>query len=132
VEEAMDDDFNAAQALGYFYDLQKHLNILLDNSKGRPNEEIVSLLKQGLNHFSQMGWIFGLFQEDPELYLGEQKREGLKKLNLSEEEILKLIEDRNAARSGKNWKRADDIRNELLTKGIILEDSSSGTSWKIK
>jgi cysteinyl-tRNA synthetase len=132
VEEAMDDDFNTAQALGYFYDLQKHLNILLEILKGPPNEEIVSLLKQGLNHFSQLGWIFGLFQEDPELYLGDQKKEGLKKLNLSEEEILKLIEDRNIARKGKNWKGADDIRNDLLTKGIILEDSSSGTSWKIK
>ena len=132
LEEALDDDFNSAQALGYFYDLQTHLNFLLDISKGRPNEEIVSLLKQGLNHFSQMGWVFGLFQEDPELYLGEQKKEGLKKLTLSEEAILKLIEDRNIARKGKNWKRADDIRNDLLTKGIILEDTPSGTLWKIK
>ena len=131
-EEAMDDDFNTAQALGYFYDLQRYLNILLDISKGRPTEEIISLLKQALDHFSNMGWIFGLFQEDPELYLGEQKKEGLKKLNLSEEEILKLIEERNVARKEKNWKRADEIRNDLLSKGIILEDTPSGTLWKIK
>jgi len=131
-EEAMDDDFNTAQALGHFYDLQRYLNILLDISKGRPTEEIISMLKQGLDHFSNMGWIFGLFQEDPETYLREQKKEGLKKLNLLEEEILKLIEDRNVARREKNWKRADEIRGDLLSKGIILEDTPSGTQWKIK
>ena len=131
-EEVMDDDFNTAQALGYFYDLQRHLNILLDISKDCPTEEIISLLKQGFNHFSQMGWIFGLFQEDPETYLGEQKKEGLKKLNFSEEEILKLIEERNVARKEKNWKRADEIRSDLFSKGIILEDTPSGTIWKIK
>jgi len=131
-EEAMDDDFNTAQALGYFYDLQTYLNTLLDISKGHPTEEIISLLKKGLDHFSNMGWIFGLFQEDPEVYLREQKKEGLNRLNLSEEEILKLIEDRNVARKEKNWKKADEIRNDLLSRGILLEDTPSGTIWKIK
>ncbi len=131
-EEAMDDDFNTAQALGYFYDLQRYINTLLDISKGRPTEEIIILLKKGLDHFSHMGWIFGLFQDDPETYLREQKKEGLKKQNLSEEEILKLIEDRNLARREKHWKRADEIRSDLLSKGIVLEDTSSGTKWKLK
>ena len=131
-EEAMDDDFNTAQALGYFYDLQRYLNTLLDISKDRPTEEIIILLKKGLDHFSNMGWIFGLFQDDPETYLREQKKEGLKKQNLSEEEILKLIEDRNLARREKHWKRADEIRSDLLSKGIVLEDTPSGTIWKIK
>ena len=131
-EEAMDDDFNTAQALGYFYDLQRHLNSLLDISKGHPHEEIASMLKQGFNHFSKIGWVFGLFQEDPEAYLSEQRKEGLKRLNLLKEEILRFIEERNVARREKNWKKADEIRNELLSKGIILEDTPSGTLWKIK
>ena len=131
-EDTMDDDFNTAQALGYFYDLQRYLNILLDISKSHPTEEIILMLRKGLNHFSNMGWIFGLFQEDPEAYLKEQKIEGLKKLNLSEEEILRLIADRNGARKEKNWKRGDEIRSDLLSKGIVLEDTPSGTLWKIK
>ncbi|MDI7259251.1 MAG: cysteine--tRNA ligase [Thermodesulfobacteriota bacterium] len=131
-EEAMDDNFNTALSLGYFYDLQRNLNGLLDISKGRPAEEIASILKQGRDHFSKIGWVFGLFREDPRDYLARQKREGLKKLNLSEEEILQSIEGRNQARKEKNWKRADEIRNDLLSKGIILEDTPSGTIWKIK
>jgi len=131
-EEAMDDDFNTAQSMGYFFDLQTHLNGLLTLSKGRPTEEMLSLLKKAAEAFSKMGWVFGLFREDPENYLNEQKKAGLTKLNITEEEILNLIGDRNAARKEKNWKRADEVRNELLNKGIVLEDTPSGTIWKLK
>ncbi len=131
-EEAMDDDFNTAQALGYFYDLQTHLNSLLSISKGNPTEEIASILKQGLDHFIMKGWVFGLFREDPEKYLDRQKKEGLKRLKLTEEEIFRSIEERNLSRKEKNWKRADEIRNDLLSKGIVLEDTSLGTNWKLK
>ena len=131
-EEAMDDDFNTAEALGYFYDLQTHLNSLLSFSKGKPADEVASMLKQGLDHFSKMGWVFGLFREDPGDYLSRQKKEGLKKLNLTEDQVLQSIEERNLARKEKNWKRADEIRNDFLSKGIVLEDAPTGTIWKIK
>ena len=131
-EEAMDEDFNTAEALGYFFDLQTHLNNLLNLSKGRPTEEILSVMKKGADYFSKMGSVFGLFKDDPESYLKEQRAAGIKQLNLSEEEILKLIEERNGARKEKNWKRSDEIRNDLLKKEIILEDSPSGTNWKLK
>jgi len=132
IEEAMDDDFNTAQALAHFYDLQTRLNSLASLAKGHPTEEIVSIYNQANENFSKLGWIFGLFREDPEKYLDVQRKEGLKKLNLSEEEILSLIEERNAARKAKNWKRADEIRNDLLSKGILVEDAASATHWKLK
>ncbi len=131
-EEAMDDDFNTAQALGYFYELQTQLNGLLSFSKGQPTEEIISVLKTGLDHFSKRGWVFGLFREDPGHYLARQRKEGLEKLSLTEKEILRSIEERNLARREKNWKRADEIRNDLLSKGVALEDTPSGTTWKLK
>jgi cysteinyl-tRNA synthetase len=131
-EEAMDDDFNTAQALGHFYDLQTHLNSLLSLSKGQPTEEIAFLFKRGLDHFDRKGWVFGLFRDNPEKYLSRQRKEGLKKLNLTEQAILRSVEERNLARKEKNWKRADEIRNDLLSKGIILEDTPSGTNWKLK
>ncbi len=130
--DAMDDDFNTAEALGYFYDLQRNLNSLLDMSEGHPTGEVASLLRKGFDHLSNMGWVFGLFREDPEVYIAEQRKEGLKKLDLTEQEILQLIEGRNQARKEKNYKRADEIRNNLFSKRIILEDTPSGTIWKIK
>lgn len=131
-EEAMDDDFNTAAALGYFFDLQTHLNHLLTLSGGRPTEEILSLLKRGLACFSEMGSVFGLFREDPDAFLTERKKAGLRKLNITEREIQTSIDARNLARKEKDWKRADAIREELLSKGIVLEDSPSGTTWKLK
>jgi cysteinyl-tRNA synthetase len=131
-EEAMDDDFNTAQAIGYLYDLQNKINILLDAAKNKPTEDVIQMLKQGFEHLSRTGGVLGLFQEGPENYVKAQKKEGLKKLNLSEVAVLKLIEARNDARKEKNWKRADEIRNELLSKGIVLEDTLSGTQWKLK
>jgi cysteinyl-tRNA synthetase len=132
VEEAMDDDFNSAQALGYFYELQTQLNSLLSFSKSRPTEEVALLLKQGLDHFCSKGWVFGLFRENPEKYLSEQRKEGLKRLRLTEEEILRSIEERNLARKEKNWQRADEIRKDLFSKGVVLEDTPTGTNWKSK
>lgn len=131
-EEAMDDDFNTAQALGYFYDLQTLLNGLLDRSRGQTTESIRSLLHQGCEQFRKMGKVLGLFGEEPESYMDRQKREGLKRLGLSEEEIFKQVEERNRARREKDWKKADEIRHALLLKGIVLEDTPSGTLWKIK
>jgi cysteinyl-tRNA synthetase len=131
-EEAMDDDFNTAQALGYFFDLQRHLNGLLELSKKERTGEILAMLKEGLEYFTRLGSILGLFQEDPENYLNEQKKAGLKKLNLAEKEILRLIDERTLARKEKNWKKGDEIRNDLLSKGIVLEDTPTGTIWKIK
>lgn len=53
-----------------------------------------------------------------------------KEEELLAEDIEKLIEERQAARKEKNFKRADEIRNELLEKGIILEDTREGVKWK--
>ncbi len=131
-EEAMDDDFNTAQALGYLHDLQRQLNHLLDISRGQPIPEILLLLEQGLDQFTKTGWVFGLFCEDPLQYFDRERREGLKRLGLSEEEVLRSIEERESARKEKDWRRADEIRHALLLKGIILEDTPSGTNWKLK
>ena len=104
----------------------------MDISKGRPTDEIASMLKQGRDHFLRIGQVLGLFGDEPERYLDQQRKAGLKKLGLSEEEVLHLIDERNAARKTKDWKRADEVRNDLLSKGIVLEDTPAGTIWKIK
>ena len=55
-----------------------------------------------------------------------------KKSLISEEDILKKIELRNKAREDKDYKEADKIRDELLDKGVLIEDKDGRTSWKIK
>ena len=69
-------------------------------------------------------------------FLMKQKQNGLdfkkKKSLISEKDILKKIELRNKARENKDYKEADKIRDELLDKGVLIEDKDGKTSWKIK
>ena len=68
--------------------------------------------------------------------LTQTKKEWLEykksKLNISEKEILVKINERNKAREDKNYKLADKIRNELLDKNILIEDTNGKTTWKFK
>ncbi len=67
-------------------------------------------------------------QEFPKLSINEC----LNKAEISEKEILEKIKERNEARDNKNYKHADKIRDELLHKGISIEDKDGKTTWKFK
>jgi cysteinyl-tRNA synthetase len=71
-----------------------------------------------------MGEWLGLLQQDPEVWF--------KGGRVGDAAIEKLIDERNAARKVKNFKRSDEIRDELAANGIVLEDSATGTTWRRK
>jgi len=70
----------------------------------------------------------GLLQETKEVWLNYKKD----KADISEEEIESKIELRNKARADKDYKEADNIRNYLLDKGVLIEDKDGKTIWKFK
>jgi len=70
----------------------------------------------------------GILSETKEQWLNFKKKKSL----ISENDILKKIELRNKARNNKNYKEADKIRDDLLDKGVLIEDKDGKTSWKIK
>ena len=70
----------------------------------------------------------GLFNEDNKQWESFKKN----KASISEEEIKKMIDSRNKARENKNYKEADEIRNKLLDKGVLIEDKDDKTLWKFK
>lgn len=70
--------------------------------------------------------VMGLLQQDPDVWFQTGKDEQ----GLSAEAIEKLIAERNQARATKDWARADQIRDQLLEKGIVLDDGRDGTSWR--
>jgi cysteinyl-tRNA synthetase len=132
-EKAMDDDFNSAAALGVLQRATRDLNRLIAEAKqdaaaGFPT----ALLEESLAAFTRLGAVLGILTTDPAEYFKQKQDQGMKDVALSEEQILNYIEERKTARVQKNWKRADEIRDELLNKGIILEDSPQGTTWKVK
>lgn len=119
-EEAMDDDFNTPIALASLFDLVTYINKIIHEKDKFSNDEIkeISGLKRLLLDLSQ---IFSL-NLSKEFY----------NKDIDKNEILKLIDEREKARSQKDFKKADDIRKRLSEMGIILEDTNEGTGWRRK
>lgn len=117
--EEMNDDLNTADALGVIFEYVKEVNLKVI-SKG-------DFCKKDLEE------ILGLFNEMTDV-LGILYNEGSKQNDncLDENEIENLIKEREIARKEKNWKRADEIRDELKSKNVIIEDTPQGTKYSIK
>ena len=109
-DEAMDDDFNTADAISAIFELVKFAN---SNTKEARSKEFLQCLKDKIVTLSD---ICGLIVE--------------KKQEILDKDIEALIEKRQAARKARNFQLADEIRNELLEKGIVLEDTREGVKWK--
>lgn len=109
-EAAMDDDFNTADALAAIFELVKFANTNVDENSSR---EFAGGLYEELFKLSD---VLGLKIE--------------KKEEILDKEIEDLIQERQAARKAKDFQRADEIRDELLKKGIILKDTREGVKWQ--
>ena len=109
-EDAMEDDFNTADAVSSVFELVKFVNSHADAS------HTAAFLQALLDKIETLTNILGLIT----------KREK----EMLDEEIEALIEERQAARKEKNFARADEIRDILLSRGIILEDTREGVKWK--
>ncbi|CAD7360655.1 MULTISPECIES: cysteine--tRNA ligase [Staphylococcus] len=112
-EKVMDDDFNTANAITAWYDLVKLTNkyMLEDNT----STQVIQRFKE----------VFQIFSDVLGIPLTSQKDE-----QLLDEEIEKLIEERNEARKAKDFARADEIRDQLKAQNIILEDTPQGVRFK--
>ena len=73
-----------------------------------------------------------IFEEAPYSFLENMRNKYLAKLEMTTEEIQEKIEERKNAKAEKNYALADEIRNQLDEKGIVLLDSKEGTPWGIK
>ena len=125
---AMSDDFNTASALGYIFELLKETNRYLDSApSGEKAREIVVRAKDLLD---EIGGVLNIFNRNSEEWYSSLKK--VRKIELSDEALLKKIDERQEARKSRDWASADRIRKELEGMGIILEDKKDVTSWKIK
>ena len=107
--EKMDDDFNTADAITAIFDLIKdiNINVTINSSK--------ELINACLHLIRELGKPLGMLQNSTKVSL--------------EDEIQKLVDERQQARKDKNWALADKIRDELKNRGIVLEDTPQGIRW---
>jgi cysteinyl-tRNA synthetase len=112
-ESSMDDDFNTAAALAAIHDLVREINTVLAGSGLKADDREVVL--EAISKFDSVLGIFGPVDSG----------------NL-DAEIEALVEERQAARRDRNFARSDEIRDRLVEKGIILEDTKDGVRWRRK
>ncbi len=129
--DAMDDDFNTAMALGKLFDFVHAVNRFLDRT-GDLSADDIEALKESRKRIEETSSVFGILLKDPKLYFDEIKELKLSETEIDPEEIERLIAERTEARANKNFQAADRIRDDLAAKGVILEDSPAGTTWKLK
>ena len=108
-EDSMDDDFNTADAISAIFELVKLAN---SNSSSDNSKEYIDTLMKKITTLTD---ILGLNTD--------------KKEEMLDEDIEALIAERQQARKDKNFARADEIRDELLAKGIVLKDTREGVRW---
>jgi cysteinyl-tRNA synthetase len=123
-EQAMDDDFNTAEAVAVLYEIVTAINIAMEKDNVDLME--VSYLAKTL---IKLGKVLGLFPAGEVLPKSEDI---LKGKDISQPEIKRLIAQREEARRNKQWSESDRIRDILSAKGIFIEDTAHGTRWKVK
>ncbi len=114
---ALENDFNTPQAIAVVFDFIKEINILMnENSLGVDNAREV---KKAMFYFDEVLGVLDYMKKKEE------------RLPILKEEIERLIAERNEARKRKDFAKADEIRNKLKEKGILLDDTKDGTIWKL-
>jgi len=108
--DAMDDDINTADAISVVFDLVKYINITVNENS------TAGTVNAAKDMIAELIGVLGITAEKAQEFL--------------DEDIEKLIEERNNARKEKNFKRADEIRDMLKDSGILLEDTRQGVKWK--
>lgn len=115
--EALDDDFNTPIALSVLFELAKTVNLQRHQDENQANA-LAQLLKK-------LGGYIGILQTDAQVFLQDG-------VDLSDRQIDEKIQLRKQARTQKDFKLSDEIRDELIELGVILEDNANGTTWRRK
>ena len=131
-KEAMENDFNTAQAIGRLFSLQRSLQRFLDRfGQKKLKGPAAALARQAASCLQKYAGVLGLLVRTPGSFMEEQRKLKLKSKSIREEDVIRLIEQRNVARQRKNFDEADRLRGELERMSIQIEDSPQGTRWRV-
>ncbi|MFN0059076.1 MAG: cysteine--tRNA ligase [Planctomycetota bacterium] len=128
--EAMSDDFNTAVALAAINNAFRRANELLDGKLDKARRAATAAATASV--LREIGAVLGLFQSSPGAALEMLKVHLLPQLGVTREEIERLVAERWAAREQRDFKRADELRDALVARGIELRDGRTATAWGVK
>ncbi|MEC7767182.1 MAG: cysteine--tRNA ligase [Pseudomonadota bacterium] len=117
--QAMDDDFNTPEAFSVMFEMVKEINKHKTKDRAYANQLGALLIR--------LGGILGFLQNEPSKFLRSAVS-----IEVDFQEIERMIAAREQARADKDWKRADEIRDQLATMKVVVEDGDEGSSWRIE
>ena len=117
--QAMDDDFNTPEAFSVMFEMVKEINKHKTKDRAYANQLGALLIR--------LGGILGFLQNEPSKFLRSAVS-----IEMDFQEIERMIAAREQARADKDWKRADEIRDQLATMKVVVEDGDEGSSWRIE
>jgi cysteinyl-tRNA synthetase len=112
--DAMDDDLNTASALAALFEFVRDVNNLID--AGRLSREEAGSVRDLMLGFDRVLGVLGRVKTEEKL----------------PKEVEGLIRKREEARKSRDWKTADEIREQLRSMGVIVEDTAQGVKWRVK
>ncbi len=131
--QSMDDDFNTAGGIAVIFNAVRHANRIMDEKENETtSRKLVMSLSTIKWEILRMGAVLGIGNDAPEAYFQIQRESVLAQEVLDAKLIESLIAERERARQEKNWKKADEIREQLAAMNIVLKDRPDGTHWKIE
>lgn len=128
--EFMNDNFNAPRVISELADVFKELNKILVSSK-YSLEEKTGIFNIFFKTFNDISSVLRLFEEKPRDYISKLKDKILNEREVTVEYIENRLKDRQSAKITKNYEKADSIKNELMQKGISIQDTSGLVGWDI-
>jgi len=117
-EEAMEDDFNSAKAQGHLFDLAKAINRVAESDRASGSDH--AALPEAARTLRRLGGTLGLFWEDKVA------------VEDAPDDVQAIVKQRDEARLQKQWRRADELRDQILALGYVLEDQKGGTRARRK
>ncbi len=128
-DQAMDDDFNTAEALGHVFSLVRLANKMCENKSFSKCESGREIMDRILRIIKSWGRVLGLFNKPSSEFLGQLKSIRCTRSNLDQHHIQSIVDRRQLARKNKDFALADNLRDELLQMGIEVMDTPEGARW---
>jgi cysteinyl-tRNA synthetase len=129
-DDAMDEDFNTAQALGHLFEVVRAVNRFCNHKKAKRRGG--PIVAPALAAFARVASATGLMSQPTREFLGEVKEKRLKAMGLARADIEAALAERDALRREKRWADADAVRARLDAAGIMVMDGPEGAEWRIR
>lgn len=131
-EAALNDDLNTAQAIGHIFAQTRIINRICEDKNLRSSQEACKIFEEFLETASLWQNVLGLFGQEPSVFLNDLRAMRVKRARVDMEMANRLLEEREAARKGKNYARSDELRQKLTAMGILVKDTPAGQVWDME